>query len=191
MCSIGCDRRIGGKALERVGRRGRQQDRREIGGVEPLRAQRDPGPLEKSDVEADVVSDENRRPIAKREAGESGYGVLAGGRPGELLVGYTGQSPDGRRQRPPGVGEREKAFTELDRPIRPQPDADRTDLDDPLTLGLVPGRLEVDRYELASQQFADLAAERAVGRRAARAQREGYCPGSTSAMAPAVQANGG
>jgi len=130
------------------------------------------------------VSDKNRRPIAKREAGESGYGVLAGGRPGEL-------PPDGRRQRPPGVGEREKAFTEQGRPIRPQLDADRTDLDDPLTLGLVPGRLEVDRYVLASQQFADLAAERAVGRRAARAQREGYCPGSTAAVAPAVQANGG
>lgn len=191
MCSIGSDRRIGGKALQCVGRRGRQQDRREIGGVEPLGAERHPGPLEKSDVEADVVSDKNRRPIAKREAGESGYGVLAGGRPGELLVGYTGQSPDGRRQRPPGVGEREKAFTEQGRPIRPQLDADRTDLDDPLTLGLVPGRLEVDRYVLASQQFADLAAERAVGRRAARAQREGYCPGSTAAVAPAVQANGG
>src|SRR5207244_2833294 len=93
-----------------------------------LGAERHPCPLEKSDVEADVVSDKNRRPIAKREAGETGYGVLAGGRPGELLVGYTGQSPDGRRQRPPGVGEREKAFTEQGRPIRLQPDANRTDL---------------------------------------------------------------
>jgi len=122
------------------------------------------------------VSDENRRPIAKREAGESGHGVLAGGRPGEVLVRYAGQPPDGRRQRPPRVGEREKALTELDRPIRPEPDADRADLDDPLALGLVPCRLEVDRDELASQQFADLAAKPAVGRRAACAQPKGTAP---------------
>jgi len=176
VCGIGRDRRVGGKALQRVRSRRGQQDRREIGGVEPLGAQWHPGPLEKGDVEADVVSDENGRPIAKREACESDHGILAAGRSGEVLVRYAGQPPDGRRQRPLGVGEREKTLTKLDRPIRPEPDADGTDLDDPLALGLVSGRLEVDCDELAFQRFADLAAEQAVGHRAACALRKRTAP---------------
>jgi hypothetical protein len=93
-----------------------------------------------------------------------------------MLVRDAGEALDRRGQRPLRICEREKPVTEQGRAIRPEPDADGTDLDDSLALGLVPGRLEVDRDELAFQPFADLAAEQAVGRHAACAHRKGTAP---------------
>jgi hypothetical protein len=132
------------------------------------------------------VANEHRRSIAKREAGEGGDGGLAGGSAREILVRDPRQPPDRRRERTLGIGERKKALPEFDRAVPREADAHRTDLDDPLALGLVAGRLEVDRDELAFQPFADLAAEQAVGRRAVCAPRKS----TPRSLAPAVQASG-
>ena len=67
MSGVGNDRGVGGKSLQCVARRGRQQDRGKLGRIERLGARRHTGTLEKRDIEADVVADETRRALAKRE----------------------------------------------------------------------------------------------------------------------------
>jgi len=137
------------------------------------------------------VSDEHRRAVAKCEAGESGHGFLASGRSGKMLVGDAGEALDRRRQRPPWIGEREKPLAEIDPASRPKPDADGADLDDPFALGLVPGRLEIDRNELVFQRLGR--SSRRAGGRSSRRMRapEMYCGAPMMAVAPTMQASDG
>ena len=97
VCRIGRDRGVGGQPLQCVARRRRQQDRRELSGVKPLRPHPHPSALQKRDVEANVVADETRRAIAKSEGFEEGNSLLRRRCVLKLVVPDPRQPDDRRR----------------------------------------------------------------------------------------------
>jgi hypothetical protein len=121
------------------------------------------------------VADEPGHAALEREARERRYGLLAGWGPGKLVVPDPGEPANGRSERTSRIGEGEKSLAKRYGAVCGEAHPDRADLDDAFGLRFITGRLEVDRDEFAFQSIADLAAERAVGRRAGfgGAQRKG------------------
>ena len=141
---VGNDRRVGGEALQGIARRRREQDRRELGGVEALGAGRHPCAFQERDIETHVVADEARRTVAESEGHEESDGLLGRGRVAQILVANAGQAQDRRRERPARIREGEESLPERHRAVGRHGQADRADLDDRLGLRLVPCGLEVD-----------------------------------------------
>ena len=152
MRGVGQDRRVGGEPLERVARSGRQQDRRELGGVEAVGARSQSGTLEERGVEADVVTDQARRSIAEGERAERRHRDLGSRRAHEVVVADPGEAHDRRRERAARIDEGHEPLAEDDAAFLVEPDADRSDLDDPLALGFVSGRFDVDGDEVPVQR---------------------------------------
>ena len=143
------------KALERVRRGRREDDRGEIGRVEAPGRARKPGPLEERDVEADVVAQQPGRATAAGEECREGRHRVFGRRcAGEVGLADPGEARDDARQRAAGVHEGLEALADLERPIRREADARRADLDDPLGRRVEPGRLDVDRDECVLHSVA-------------------------------------
>jgi hypothetical protein len=142
---LGHDRLVGGEPLQRVGRRARQEDRGELGGVEP-RELGDAGALEEGSVEADVVADE-RRPVAEERA-EAGDRVVRRWRAGEVGVADTGDAPDHPGERLTRIDEGDEAASLRERAVSRWREADRSDLDDAVDRRVEPGGLDVDRDQL-------------------------------------------
>ena len=67
------DRRVRREPLQGVARCGWQEDRGELGGIERFEVRRHPRSLEEGHVEAHVVANETRPPVAERERYESSH----------------------------------------------------------------------------------------------------------------------
>jgi len=170
MRGVGHDRRVGRKSLQRIRGRRRQQDRCEIGRVEPRRIRGKAVPLEECEVEPHVVADDpGDLAVPAGEGDERGNGLRRRGRPDEIAVVKTGKTGDRGRQRAARIGERDEALADRDRAVGTEADADCADLDDPLRSGVVTGRLEVDRDQLALH--APRSSRRAGGRSSCHPRR--------------------
>ena len=140
------DARVGGERLQRVGRRGWQQDRGELGRIEPLeRTER--GPLEEREVEADVVSGDRRAGDERRDAARH---RLERRRAGEIAVADAGETADRRADADAGIDERAEALAERRRAVLLEMHANRADLDDAVGLRVEPGGLDVERDDFQS-----------------------------------------
>src|SRR6266571_9452086 len=138
------DAGVGGERLQRVGRCGWKQDRRELGRVEPLeRTER--GPLEEREVEADVVSGDRRSGDERRDPASD---RLERRRAGEVAVAYAGQSSDRRADPEARIDERAEALPERRRTVLLEMHAHGADLDDAVRLRVEPGGLDIERDEL-------------------------------------------
>jgi hypothetical protein len=142
---------IRGQPLQRVGSRRRQDDRGDLRGIEALGALGETGPLEETDIEADVVPDEARWSIPTGEGAEGGDRLIRRRCSNELVIMDAGQPDDGRRKRSLWIDEGLESFAQRDRSVGGEGETDRADLDDPLALGVVAGRLDVEGDELAVQ----------------------------------------
>ncbi|MEK7860768.1 MAG: hypothetical protein AAB284_05360 [Chloroflexota bacterium] len=133
--------------LERVRRRRRAQDRRQVGGVETGDAGGKPGPLEEGRVEPDVVPDETE--VARIADEPEEFRDRRGGvrRADEVGVVDPGQARDRRADRTAGVDEGDESLTDLDVAGWRGAETDRADLDDAVAIRVEPRRLEVDRDE--------------------------------------------
>ena len=120
------DARVGGERLQRVRRRGWNQDRRKLGRVEPLeRTER--GALEEREVEADVVPCDRR---SRDERGDAARDRLQRGCAGEVAVADPGETRDRRTDADAGIDERAEALTQRRRAVLLETHPYRADLDD-------------------------------------------------------------
>ena len=142
---------IGREALKRVRRRGRQEHRREVRRIESGRARREAVLLEESEVEPDVVANED---AGAGEGRESRDRVLGRGRADEILVPDPGEPGDRRTDVAPRIDERREPLPRLCA-VGGETNAHRADLDDPIRLRIESRRLQVDRDELL-HEVADL-----------------------------------
>ncbi len=142
---------VGRETLQRVrGRRG-QEHRCEVCGVEALRVGREAVPLEKGEIEVDVMPDEDRIAGEGSETRDRGFD---GGRVAEVRIADPGQPRDRRPDVAAWIDERTEALARIGALGR-EPDAYGADLDDPIRLRIEPRRFQVDRDELL-HQVADL-----------------------------------
>jgi hypothetical protein len=142
---LGLDRLIRREPLQGVGRGARQQDRRELGGVEARQPFAEAGALEKGNVEADVVPEE-RGAIAE-EFGETPQRLGQWWRAGEVLGPDPGQARDGRSERAAGIDESDETVGDGELAARVAREAYGPDLDDAVAFRVETGGLEVDRDE--------------------------------------------
>ena len=125
--------------LQRIGRRGGLDDRRELDGVEAI-ARRQAGALEEGEIEADVVPEDRHRAEERVEPRERD---LRPWRAGQILVADAGEARDDRLERRAGIDERGEALANAHRAFAVERHARGADLDDAICGRVEPGRFEV------------------------------------------------